>query len=161
MELKKQLRMTLDFKVSVNEITDESLREYYRPFTNYADIVGDAEFWANIGRQVRLQKVLLEDEEALRRFLAYVVVDEVDSTFDSRLREVFGVNGEWIEEEILEPVFSRLDEDDAKYFREVSEAGALWENVEVLSKSFAVKWTAASLDEMQTVMVGSFDELTT
>lgn len=161
MELKKQLRMTLDFRVSISEITDESLREYYRSFINYADIVGDAEFWANISRQARLQKVLLEDKEALRRFLTYVVVDEVDSSFDSRLGEVFGVNGEWIEEEILEPIFSRLDGDDARYFREVSEAGALWENVEVLSKSFAVKWAGASLDEMQTVMVGSFDELTT
>lgn len=161
MELQKRLRITLDFKVSVSEITDESLREYYRPFINYEDLVGDAEFWANISRQARLQKVLLEDKEALRRFLTYIVIDEVDSSFDSRLGEVFGVNGEWIEEEILEPVFSRLDEDDARYFREVSEAGALWENVEVLSKSFAVKWTAASLDEMQTVMVGSFDGLTT
>jgi hypothetical protein len=159
MELKKQLRMTLDFMVSVNEITDESLRDYYRAFISYEELVGDAELWANIGRQVRLQKVLLEDDEALRRFLTYVVVNEVDSSLDSRLGEVFSVSGECIEEEIFEPVFSRLGEDDARYFREVSEGGALWENVEVLSRSFVVSWTSASLEELRAVAIGSPEDV--
>lgn len=76
--------MTLDFEVSVNDITDKSLREYYRSFVGYEQLVGDAELWANISRQTRLQRVLLEDDEALKRFLTYVIVDEVDPRLDSR-----------------------------------------------------------------------------
>lgn len=159
MELKKQLRMTLDFEVSVNEITDKSLREYYRSFVGYEQLVGDAELWTNMSRQTRLQKALLEDDEALKRFLTYVIVDEVDPSLDSRLGEVLGVNGEWIEEEIFDPVFSHLSDDDAQYFREVSRDGALWENVEVLSRSFVVRWTDASLEEIKTVAKGSPEDV--
>jgi hypothetical protein len=159
MELKKQLRITIDFEVSVNEITDKSLREYYRSFVGYEELVGDVELWANMSRQTRLQKALLEDDEALKRFLTYVIVDEVDPSLDSHLGEVFGVNGEWIEEEIFDPVFSHLSDDDAQYFREVSRDGALWENVEVLSRSFVVSWTEASLEEIKTVAKGSPEDV--
>lgn len=158
MELMKRLRMTLHFEVTVEDLTDERLREYYRPFRNYDEIVGDLKFWANLSRQIRLQGALLEDEEALARFLTYIVTTEVDSRVDSRLGEVFRMGGEQIEEEIFEPLFSRLDEDDARYFREVSAAGALWENIEVLSHSFIVKWTVATLEEVRTVVQGSSDE---
>jgi hypothetical protein len=92
--LEKRLRMVLDFEVTVEELTDESLREYYRRFKSYEEMVGDVEMWANVTRQARLQRALLEDNEALGRFLTLVVVDEVDSRLDGRLGEVFGVGGD-------------------------------------------------------------------
>lgn len=149
--------MTLDFEVSVNELTEEGLRDYYGRFGNFEAMVSDAAFWANLSRQIRLQQALLEDEEALYRFIIYAVVDEVDSRLDSRLGEVFSVNGSWIEEEILEPVFSRLGAEDARYFHEMSAAGALWENVEAMNKSVVVRWSSASLDEIKPVALGSLD----
>lgn len=151
--LNKRLRMVLDFEVMVEELTDESLRRYYRPFGNYEDIIGDPELWANVNRQLRLQKALLEDEEALGRFLAYVIVDQVDPRVDSRLGEVFGTIGERVEEEILEPVFGRLGEEDANFFRGVCEGGNLWEHVEVLNKAFVARWTGATLEEVKEVKV--------
>lgn len=157
--IEKRLRMTLDFEVSVGEITDEDLRKYYRWFTDYDEMASDSETWGNIRRQQRLQLALLADEEALHRFLTYVVINEVDSRIGSRLGAVFGMGREETEEEILEPVFSRLDEEDERYFREVSEADMLWESVEVLSRSFVARWTGASLAEIKIVAVGSFDDL--
>jgi len=141
----KRLRMVLDFDVTVEELTDESLREYYRRFRSYEEMAGDLETWANVTRQLRLQRALLEDEEALGRFLTQVVVDEVDSRLDSRLGEVFGVSGMLAEEEILGRVFSRLDEEDAEFYRELSEGEVLHENIEALSRSFRAKWTSATL----------------
>lgn len=155
--IEKRLRMSLDFEVSVSEITDESMRDYYRRFRNFEAMVGDEEFWANLSRQVRLQRALLEDDESLCRFLTYAVVNEVDSRLDSRLGEVFSVNGRRIEEEILEPLFSRLGEEDAQYFMEMSAAGTLWENVEVMNKSFIVRWKGATLDEVRSIADGSVD----
>lgn len=147
----KRLRMTLDFEVEVEELTDERLREYYRRFGNYEELVGDTETWENISRQRRLQRALLEDEEALGRFLTYVVVDEVDSRLDSRLGETFHVRGARAEEDILGPVFARLGENDARYFREVTETGTLWEAVEALSKSFVVRWKTALLEDVRVI----------
>lgn len=146
--------MVLDFEVEVEELTDESLREYYRRSKGYEELVGDAEMWANVTRQARLQRALLEDEEAVGRFITLVVVDEVDSRLDSRLGEVFEVGGMWGEEEILGRVFSRLDTEDAQFYRELSEDQALHENIEALSRSFRVKWKSAMLEEVRPVAEG-------
>lgn len=67
----------------------------------------------------------------------------------SLLGEVFGVGGERSEEDILGPVFRRLSAEDERYFREASEAGELFEIIEVLSRSFKVRWTAARLEEVR------------
>jgi len=82
---------------------------------------------------------------------------EVDPSADSRLCEVFGVGGMSAEEDILGPVFRRLDLEDARYFLEVSAEGALFDSIEVLSRSFVVRWTEAILEEIKGVAEGSFD----
>lgn len=156
--LKKRLRMTLDFEVVVEDVTDETLRDWYRQFTNFDETVGDAELWANISRQIRLQRALLEDEEALNRYLTYVVTVEVDPSIDSKVGEVFGVGGEHLEEEIFGPLFSRLGEEDERFFREMSEEGVLFDNIEVLSWSFKISWAGATLEEIRAVAEDSFDD---
>src|ERR1043166_6568715 len=91
MGVKKRLRMTLDFEVTISEITEESLREHCRVFTDSNELLADPETHRNLGRQQRLQRALLADEESLRRFLTYVVVSEVNSNIGSRLGGMFGL----------------------------------------------------------------------
>jgi hypothetical protein len=153
--MKKRLRMVLDFEVEVEELTDEGLHTHYSRFSNYEELVADRAWWENALRQLRLQRVLLEDEEALRKYLTYVAAVEVDDSSDSRICEVFGVGGERAEEEILEPLFSRLGEEDARFYREVEE-DLLFHNVEALSRSFKGRWTRATVEEVSTVAVGKF-----
>lgn len=155
--LRKRLRMTLDFEVEVEELTDESLREYYRRFPNFEEALGDEELWANISRQVRLQRALLEDEQVLNKYLTFVAAVEVDGSNDSGLAVVFGVGGETPEENIFGPLFSRLSEEDERFYREASAEGILFDNIEPLSRSFRAKWTRATLEEIRAVGEGSFD----
>jgi hypothetical protein len=150
----KRLRMTLDFEVVVEELTDETLRAHYRESSNFEELVGDREFWANATRQIRLQRALLEDEEVLRRYLTYVVAVEVDPSSDSRVVEVFGVGGERAEGDIFGPLFSRLGGDDERFYRELSEGGVLYDNVEALSRSFRVSCVGARLEEVIGVAKG-------
>lgn len=138
--------MTLDFDVEVEDLTDEDLRRHYGRFGNAGELVGDM-VWANLSRQSRLQRALVEDEEALGRYLTYAAVCEVDASTDSRLGEVFGVGMQEAEEEILGPIFPRLEETDARYFMEARAEGVLFESVEALSRSVRVRMTAARLDE--------------
>jgi hypothetical protein len=145
--LEKRLRVALDFVVEVEELTDETLRDYYSQFPGFDEKVADA-VWADLSRQIRLQRALLEDDEALKMFLAYVVTNEVDSSIDSRLREAFGVGGERADEVILESVFSRLDAEDARYFREASKSESLFEAVEALSRSVRVRRVGADISEV-------------
>jgi hypothetical protein len=155
--LKKRLRMVLDFEVEVEELTDESLREYYRRMGNFEEVVGDAEFWDNVRRQIRLQRVLLADEQVLNKYLTYVATVEVDGSTDSELAGVFGVGGDTPEEDIFEPLFSKLSQDDERFYRQVSEEQILYEQIEPLSRSFKARWIGATLEEIERVAEGSFD----
>lgn len=155
--LKKRLRMVLDFEVEVEELTDESLREYYRRMGNFEAVVGDAEFWDNVRRQIRLQRVLLADEQVLNKYLTYVATVEVDGSTDSELAGVFGVGSDTPEEDIFEPLFSKLSQDDERFYRQVSEEKILYEQIEPLSRSFKAKWIGATLEEIERVAEGSFD----
>jgi hypothetical protein len=116
--------------------------------------VADKGWWENARRQLRLQRVLLEDEEALRKYFTYVAAVEVDDSNDSRICEVFGVGGERAEEDILEPLLSRLTSEDEQFYREVEKEDVLFHNVEALSRSFKGRWTGATVEEMSTVVVG-------
>jgi hypothetical protein len=156
--LKKRLRMVLDFEVEVEELTEEGLHAHYRQFRNYEELVTDSGWWENAMRQLRLQRVLLEDEDALLKYFTYVAAVEVDDSNDSRICEVFGVGGERAEEEILEPLFSRLGEEDARFYREVEKEDLLFHNVEALSRSFRGKWTRAILEEVSTLAEGRLKE---
>jgi hypothetical protein len=150
--LKKRLRMVLDFEVEVEELTEEGLHAHYRHFVNYEELVADREWWENARRQLRLQRVLLEDEEALRKYFTYVAAVEVDDSNDSRICEVFGVGGERAEEDILETLLPRLDEEDARFYGEVTDV--LFENVEALSRSFRGRMTGAVMEEVSMVAEG-------
>jgi hypothetical protein len=156
--LRKRLRMVLDFEVEVEELTEEGLHAHYRQFTNYEDLAADSGWWENCSRQIRLQRALLEDDVAVRKFLTHVVTTEVDDSVNSRLAEVFGVGGVQTEEEILGPLFSRLGEEDERFYREVSADGILFDNTEPLSRSFKGRWVGATLEEVSVVGEGKMDK---
>lgn len=155
--LKKRLRMVLDFEVEVEELTEEGLHLHYRQFGNYEELVADSGWWENARRQLRLQRVLLADEEALRKYFTYVAAVEVDDSNDSRLCEVFGVGGERAEEDILEPLLSRLSEEDEEFYREVEKEDILFHNVEALSRSFKVRMIRAVMEEVSTMAEGTIE----
>lgn len=98
-----------------------------------------------VERQGRLLRALLRNPGALREFMIYLVTDKVCGHRDSDLARVFGVREE---EEMLEPVFSELGEDDARFFREVVGEGLFMDNTWEFEQSFAVDWTWASLFEV-------------
>jgi hypothetical protein len=78
--------------------------------------------------------------------MTYLVTDRVCGHSDSELGRVFGVREQ---EEMLEPVYSGMSEDDAQFFREVREADIFWENTEQMELCFEVEWTGASLIEIK------------
>lgn len=155
--LKRRLSMVLDFEVEVEELTEEKLHLHYRQFRNYEELVADEGWWENARRQLRLQRVLLEDEEALRKYFTYVAAVEVDDSNDSRICEVFGVGGERAEEDILEPLLSRLSEEDEQFYREVEKEDLLFHNVEALSRSFKGRMIRAMMEEVSTVAEGTIE----
>ena len=134
--VEKHYRMTLDFRVLVGNVRKEGVERAGAEAEEARE---------HLERQRRLLRALLRDERVLDEFMTYLVTDRVCSHSDSELDIVFGVR---TEEEILEPVFSTLEEDDAQFFREVRQDGILWENTEQFEFCFAVDWTGATLIEI-------------
>lgn len=134
--VEKHYRMTLDFRVLVGDVRKDGVKK------DGDDSEGADE---HLERQRRLLRALLCDERALDEFMTYLITDRVCDHPDSELGMVFGVTPE---EEILEPVFSALGEDDAQFFREVRRDGILWDNTEEFEFCFAVDWTGAALIEI-------------
>lgn len=134
--MEKHYRMTLDFRVLVGDVRKGGVERVGD------DLEGADE---HLERQRRLLRALLHDEKVLDEFMTYLVTDRVCSHPDSELDIVFGVR---TEEEMLEPVYSAMEEDDAQFFREVSRDGILWDNTEQFEFCFAVDWTGATLIEI-------------
>lgn len=130
--------MTLDFQVLVGELKGEGVGK--------DDSEDEEQGQDYVARQRRLLRALLRDEAVLQEFMTYLVTDRVCGHSDSELGRVFGVREQ---EEMLEPVYSRMREDDAQFFREVREADIFWENTEQMELCFAVEWTGASLIEIK------------
>lgn len=136
--LERRYRMTLDFRVLVTDLRWQD------------DGKGSAKDRRHrrerAERQVRLLRALLRDEAALREFMTYLLTDRVCGHQENELGRVFGVRPE---EEMLEPVYSKMSEDDAQFFREVAEEGLFMDNTWEFEESFAVDWLGANLSEVR------------
>lgn len=131
----RRFRMTLDFRVLIGDVGEGDIKE--------GD--GGEHRREHTGRQRRLLRTLLRDEVVLREFMTYLVTDRVCGHADSELGKVFGVREQ---EEMLEPVYAAMSEEDARFYREVREADVFWENTERFECSFGVEWTGARLVEV-------------
>lgn len=144
--LKKRLKLTLDFEVEITEITEESVRSHYRLHNNYEEVMRSPDTWEIAARQNRLLLRLSEDREALDRFLAFIITGEVCPCADSRLAEVFRLGKE---EDVIRSVYDRMDSQDSEFFREVSEEGLLWDNMQLVDERFQIRWAGGSIEEVR------------
>jgi hypothetical protein len=69
------------------------------------------------------------------------------------------VGGDTPEEDIFGPLFSRLEPEDEKFYREVSVEKILLDQIEPLSTSVKARWVGARLEEVKAVAEGSFDHI--
>jgi hypothetical protein len=79
--------------------------------------------------QGRLLRALLEDDEALRQFIACAVIEEVAEGGGELLREGLKVKSE---EEALRPVIDALGGEVVEYYAGVEEGVMFAENIELL-----------------------------
>jgi hypothetical protein len=145
--LNRRFRMTLDFTLAVHEITQESVRQYFKG----AQDISQSQ-WEMAERQNRLLLALLKNEEVLTRFLTYLITDEAWSAVAIDYANVFEVDET---EEILEPVYSNLDEGDAEFFGRAREGEVFTDCTEMLEESFNVRCTRATITEVQIVAEGN------
>lgn len=147
----KQVSLTVEFRVSFHEITPETVVEMY-PSREPEGAPGDTTQMGAVERQGRLLRALLEDEEALREFIACAVIDEVVAGRGELLRKGLNVGGE--EEEVLRPLIEALGGEVAEYYEGVEGGEVFVENIDLLLFSTPVKCLAVGMRVVDTSREG-------
>ena len=136
----KRVSVTVEFKIAFREITPETALEMNRSY-DPAKVLGDAALMEAVDIQGRLLRALLDDEEALRQFIACAVVEEIVDSRGELLREGLKVKSE---EEALRPVIEALGGEVGEYYASVEGGVMFAENIELLIFSTPVKCLGVS-----------------
>jgi hypothetical protein len=131
----KRVSLTVEFKIAFREITPETALEMGLS-RDLAEVEGDAALVETVEMQGRLLRALLEDEEALRQFIACAVIEEVAAGRGELLRKGLKVKSE---EEALRPVIEVLGGEVAEYYEGVEGGVMFAENIELLIFSTPVR----------------------
>ena len=130
----KRVSVTVEFKIAFREITPETALEMGLS-RDLAEVQGDAALVETVEMQGRLLRALLEDEEALRQFIACAVIEEIVAGRGELLREGLNIKSE---EEALRPVIEAMGGEVAEYYEGVRKE-MFMENIELLIFSTPVR----------------------
>jgi hypothetical protein len=131
----KRVTLTVEFNISFREITPETALEMY-PSHKRDEVLGDDAEMDAVERQGRLLRALLEDEEALRQFIACAVIDEIVAGGGELLRKGLKVESE---EAALRSVIETIGGEAAEYYGEVEGGEVFTENIDMVLYSTPVK----------------------
>ncbi len=148
--LERHYRVTLDFRVLARAIMPEVCRETFF-FNDEAAAARGADFREQVERQRRLYDKLRKNRPALEQYLLSLITRDAVRIASGGLADAFGVEDE---DEFLIPLYRGMEEDDARFFEECREAGALAENTELLGAAFKVEWIDAEVAEMSRRVAG-------
>jgi hypothetical protein len=135
--IERKCRIVMDVMIRISGITPESVAEYFTP-----DETGEGLPWEWAERQNRLLLAIMKDEEVLEQFLVSIAADDLGALLESK--QVGGLSDEE-EDELFEKVYSRMDSEDALYFREARSDRSLYHNIELVHRAFVTEWKGAKL----------------
>jgi hypothetical protein len=132
--IERTCRIVLDVKINIREITPQSVAAYFTPDEDLT--------WEWAERQNRLLKALVSNSEALGKYLVSIAKDDLGALLNSS--EVKGLSADE-EDDLLERVYSGMDDQDALFFLDARRDRILYENTELVDKSFVTDWTSVRL----------------
>jgi hypothetical protein len=139
--IEKTCRVVMDIKIRISQITPENVAGYFTP-----DNTGDGLTWEWAERQNRLLSALIKDEGTLDKFLAGITRCALELLVDSK--QAGGDQADKEEDRLFERIFPKLDNEDARYFREAKREGSFSENIYLIDKAFAIDWRGADITDL-------------
>jgi|ERR1043165_5049405 hypothetical protein len=104
--IEREYTFIVDFKVSVDDITQGSVKRDLENHSQLNEWMKDPTFWEMIERQRRLLIAILENKEVFDQLLKKIVVEELEPSTDGKLHRQLNVSKEE-DEKLLEPIFIR------------------------------------------------------
>ena len=144
--IERRYQLTLDFKVVIEDITEESVKRDYQDRIGYAEAIADPEFWELIDGQRQLLEALTRHDDILYEFIKRTVIWHVERPDEGIIGPTLGLR---IDDEVmLAPVIKELEEDHRTFFEEGIECGELGDYIEQVTSSIQATMTNAALKEI-------------
>ncbi len=144
----KQFKFTLEFLVNVNDITDETIRENAKAYSNSEEFFTNPDFLENQYRQKRLLHALISDESVLRKYVTQLFPDFLESKA-KELTENFLLTHDNYDEtvEIEKIAVDKLNKEDKDFFEEVEKKGIFAENAELFYEAISIDLADISISQ--------------
>ena len=117
----KQYRFVVECTYEVEDLTAEVVRRSLESHPDYEDVIKDKETWESADRQRRLLHGLLQDKEALEKFVQIQLAWQFQDLALEVIAPQLGL-GEDSEETILPPVIERMSPEDVASFESLMES---------------------------------------
>jgi hypothetical protein len=144
----KRIRVSLDFLVSVNDITPDRVLDDVDHYSNKSELVGDPITYQLALKQRNLLHGLLLNKKILNKYIRLRVLSyfEGSQVYSDDLNDRLGVP-EQEDENLLQPIIANLQKEDVDFFEIVSRESLFSENTEHFYESFHVDFVNATLTE--------------
>jgi hypothetical protein len=150
--LNKRFRLTMDFTMTVCEITHETLRDRFRASTEFSPHTLEC-----AKRDNQLLLSLFKKKKILKKVILSLLVDEARALMDEEQDNVFGMEEL---EDILKPIYTRMDREDVEYLQSFLEQNCFIDGIDLFWRSFDIKCAKADIEEVQVFMEGEVKKKT-
>lgn len=142
--IERRYQLILDFKVVIEDITEESIKRDYQDRIGYEEAIADPDFWVLMDGQRELLKALTRHEDILHEFIKRTVIWHVERPDEGIIGPTLNVRLD--DEVMLAPVIAELeDEDHRSFFEEGIECGEFGDYIEQVTSSIQATMTDAEL----------------
>jgi hypothetical protein len=143
--LLKQYKLQLEFTFNIHELTEETVHESMKGFSNYDEIVQWKTTWEHAERQKNLLHALLKNPAIVDEFSKTKMVSLFEAYGAEQVMDEFPIPDD--DEKILLPLVQELDSKDAKAFYDANEENLFFENMSIFNECFKLELTNANFKE--------------
>ncbi|HXU38257.1 MAG TPA: hypothetical protein VN937_18005 [Blastocatellia bacterium] len=144
----KQYRFVVECTFDIEDLTSDVVHRSLKPLLNYEEAIEDNKTWESADRQRRLLHALLQDKEALEKFvriqLAYRFQDLAMEVITPHLDPDEGSDDP--EEAILLPMIERMSSEDVAAFASLMETDDCI--IDLLTECFILKLERLTISDV-------------
>jgi hypothetical protein len=144
--LNKRFRITMDFTMTVCEITQATLRNHFRGSTEFSPHMLEC-----ARRDNQLLLSVVRNKKLLKKVILSLLMDEARALMDEEQDNVFGMEEL---EEILKPIYTRMDREDVEYIQSFLEENCFIDGIDLFWRSFDIRCSKADIEEIQGFVEG-------
>jgi hypothetical protein len=141
------VRLTITLEATLEEITDDRVRQDLAVFSNVDELVNDPDVWREVAWQRQLWEAIRARPALLRQWLVDCLVDMFGGTsLRDDVREALGMGlASSSDSDFLRPLVPELPDEPRRFFEDAEEQGVFAENTEHVWRRAVVRLVDARL----------------